>query len=484
MPLLHHLGRAMAVHPPELGHQFQSLCEIQTRERQPPSPENGWSAQYEIQTERLYWEDEDRTGRRWFCTFSGYWTPIYRQLQQQLGQDLTVRYLRDDQLGEPDMEFLRHVQWRTHQPEVVSAILANRSGQILCDVGFGKSFIIGRLARAFPKSKIVAVAPSRSIVREIYQDLRLDLSDVGLCGDGGPGPDRVTVAVSNSLKYCPTDASLVLVDEAHRLLSENYVRQLWRFERARLFGFTATPEGLSSGRDGFLTALYGPVLADVTYQQNVSAGNVVPLEVHVYACPDGPDTSGIEDPVRRKRLGYWRNHQRNQLIAQAVRHQLQELGPECQILVMTDTTEHALALQRLLPDFQAVHNSVGGAKRESFEKLGIVDPDQTLCRSSDVPKLKEQFSNRQLLRAISTGVWSTGVNFPDLEVLVRAEGGGSEIASGQIPGRLSRLANQTGKDRGRVVDFSDSFCPAMQRKWQQRQRVYKKKDWKIRRRQL
>lgn len=69
------------------------------------------------------------------------------------------------------------------------------------------------------------------------------------------------------------------------------------------------------------------------------------------------------------------------------------------------------------------------------------------------------------------------VDFPDLGAVVRADGQAGFIPSIQIGGRAQRVFE--GKPFGIVVDFTDRFCQALQRRAQTRLKAYKQEGWEI-----
>ena len=84
---------------------------------------------------------------------------------------------------------------------------------------------------------------------------------------------------------------------------------------------------------------------------------------------------------------------------------------------------------------------------------------------------------REIMGAIATGVWSVGVSFNDLEVLIRAEGSGSRTAATQVPGRVCRISSQIKKPYGLVIDFADNFEPVLAKRSAERFREYAKHQW-------
>jgi len=82
-----------------------------------------------------------------------------------------------------------------------------------------------------------------------------------------------------------------------------------------------------------------------------------------------------------------------------------------------------------------------------------------------------------LRKVIATSVWNRGVNFKNLEVLIRADAGSSVIDDTQIPGRLSRTTDDGEKICGILIDYMDQFDPTFKLKASKRKTTYKRKGW-------
>ena len=112
---------------------------------------------------------------------------------------------------------------------------------------------------------------------------------------------------------------------------------------------------------------------------------------------------------------------------------------------------------------------------QRFQSDGLLDGDPP--SKKDVEALQEDFSTGKERRAIATSIWSTGVDFPELAVIIRADGGASKIKDVQMPGRVARLSK--GKDRGILIDFSDSFDAWTLRRARSRRTNYESKGWTV-----
>jgi superfamily II DNA or RNA helicase len=91
--------------------------------------------------------------------------------------------------------------------------------------------------------------------------------------------------------------------------------------------------------------------------------------------------------------------------------------------------------------------------------------------------MSKDFEAGTLKKVIATDVWSTGVDFPQLSVLIRADARASEIMDVQAPGRVVRRHDASGKDHGLVIDCMDYFDGALMRRSIERKRTYTKQGW-------
>lgn len=474
-----YLGRILTLTPASLGKSFEDACTVTVMESRAPSHETGWKRTRVAVPKKMWWYDtHPETQEQVFCAYSGYGDRIIRDVKA-LGLPVTVVDKRPNGLEAPDLTVLKGIEWRPHQREVFSKLLGYRGGVIKCSVAFGKSHLIRQLARVYKTSKIVITVASLDVAKTLYDELSKLLPEVGFCGTGCQRPGRVTVAVTQSLANCPADANLVLVDEAHCAMTASKIKLLTRFYRAKLFGLTATPEGRSDGADGYLEAVFGSIIAEVSYQDAVESGNVVQLKATMLRLHEGPDLSGIERKDLVDGIGIIRNDRRNALLIKAIKDLEVELGSDAQILVMVDKVEHAYRLGQMLPDYTIITGSVDSERKEELLEMGAMLPEQKLCTPKERDKCRKLFELGKLKHVIATRVWDKGVSFNDLQGLVRADGLASPIAAGQIPGRLSRLGNNVDKKFGRLIDVMDLFTPALKGRSYSRLRSYKSYGWEI-----
>ncbi len=477
------VGRIAFIRPAHLGDQFKEAMTVTTKKRG-KSAETGWQLRDIYTPHRLWWLDVDPIANEpAFAFMSGYVARVKATLKAQ-GHTVTLERRVDYGLPPPDLSHAKLVQFRGKQPQALALMIHNDQGLIVCPTGFGKTFLIREFCHIYPNSIGVITVPSIVNARDIYEAIKDSVPGVGMVGGGKHQVGRITVAVTHSIDWAPAEANWVLVDEAHMAVASLHMKALLRFKRAKMLGFTATDKGRSDGGDGFLEALFGLPLIEVGYEDAVQTGNVVPLTVELLAVRTGPDVGQMNhrgepmlDDNARKLIGIWSNRDRNEVIARWTRERI-AANPGDQILIMVETVDHALRLHQLLPEFALVHGGVTPDRQAALKESGAFLPDlQTLCTAKTLKSHQKAFTTGKLRYAIATKIWSRGVDFKDLNVLIRADGAASIIDSGQIPGRLSRLGSDGKKGSALLVDCADLFTRPLLGRTLKRLKIYRDNGW-------
>jgi superfamily II DNA or RNA helicase len=182
---------------------------------------------------------------------------------------------------------------------------------------------------------------------------------------------------------------------------------------------------------------------------------------------------GLDESVAKKRHGIWRNQFRNAVIADDAR----QYDDDTQVLITCETLEHAVHLKGQLPEFELVYREGGmdPDDRRRWIRKGLITPDEPEMTSERRQKLTTLFERNKLKKAIVTTVWNAGVDFRDLQVLIRADAGSSPINNVQIPGRVSRLSDE--KQYGIIHDYWDVWNDGFRNKSHSRARSYEAENW-------
>lgn len=391
---------------------------------------------------------------------------------------VTYKDYREKNLMNLKPELGKLPELRPGQREAIDAVINHDHGMLVCGTGFGKSFMIRCLCLIYPTARFVIVAPGQNDVKNLYYRIKEDFPKETslLCTGSKDAPDnRIVISTTKSMiKADFHNCDFFIYDEAHGCGQNESTQQLLsHLEGSRIYGFTATPTGRGDRSDKVMEAIFGPVIYERTYQECEETGTVSPIEVLVYDIPGKIETgSRYETFVSKKRKLYWRNEERNLSIACLAN----AIPADEQILIMVETVDHMMHLAKYLPDFTLVlGESEDILKRAKSHKIKLRNT------VADNPKAIKQVYNDMkngiIKRVISTYVWKQAVDIQGLTVLIRGDGSPSPIASYQIPGRLSRLAE--GKTKGILIDFRDTFNEGALRNYYARLRTYKKNGWKI-----
>jgi superfamily II DNA or RNA helicase len=258
--------------------------------------------------------------------------------------------------------------------------------------------------------------------------------------------DDVQVITLDSLHLLdPKEVGILIVDEVHVAASDTRAENLLNMRLAARWGVSATPSGRFDGRDLVTEGVFGPVVHQSTYGDAVRAGALVPITVYWIECPT--PNMGIENYLKytsragRYRNAVYKNIGRNQLIGEILRR----LPDDMQALVIMQFLEQMEYIkQQCDTNVEIVHAETSAEKLADYQNLRAIS-------AKERKEIYTRMENSDIKRILSTHVYSTGVNFPSLEVVINAGGGGSEIVSKQIPGRESRKTAD--KQRSYLIDF-------------------------------
>lgn len=436
-------------------------------------PHTGQMRDFLFEDRKLYKYDQEK--RLCFCI--GF-LPRVKSMLKEAGYACEVVNLdpprKRKKCYTPVWENIADMKFKAKQDIAVATVAANERGTIVAPPAFGKSFMFMFICKLFPYAKIDIVTKRKDIVAKTVRFLTQFIPNVGQVGGGKDNPARITVYTADSMHKSKYDADILLVDEAHELLADSYAANLVKYRYSRTFAFTATPEGRKDGTDARMEAFFGPNIFHMTYQEAEELGVVSPIRIDWLNIQIVPNPCAGKSDVPKRRWGLWRNTERNKIIA----NHLQQNYKDEQVLVLVDTIEHALYLRKELPEYSLCYseNGIKDEELELYRRQKLMAEDELPIDAATREQLRQDFEQGKLKKVIATGVWSTGVDFVDLQVLVRADGADGEIIDFQAPGRVCRVSSA--KEYGIVVDCRDQFDPGFYRKSKKRERNYTAKGWK------
>lgn len=380
----------------------------------------------------------------------------------------------------PDWDrVFRFGELRYGQDKFILKAAAHHCGRFSCPPGYGKSWTIAMQAQAFPQATIDVVAADAAVARKLHDDLLGMMPGVGLIGAGSRSRGkRVQVYCAYSLHHSTFKADLLFADEVHQLGADCFAEMLARYQNTRMFGFSATHDMRADQKNLRIEAVFGPILFELSYRECVDRGLIVPLQViwRPVVMDDDP-CEGMGD-TQRLRYGIWRNRYRNRMIAADA---CQFLGKGEQILVTARTIEHLVHLKRefteLGVNIPLIYSEAGMEPRErkKYIKWGLIDNDEPRMTVHLRKQYEEDFKAGKIEIAACNSVWDTGMDFPKLTVLLRADAMASPTLDTQIPGRTSRIAED--KESGLILDYMDQFNRYFRNKALDRSKGYQRNEW-------
>jgi superfamily II DNA or RNA helicase len=426
-------------------------------------------AGFNIRTRRMEYKKEQLytesivDGNRCFNTLPGF---VHRVVECLRSIGVTYNFT-DLRTPFPEPDFTKAIEGaRDYQIEIIYNMLTAGGGILEAATGTGKTACAAGIIKAFDPEKLklrgtplsVFACPSKDINRKNADELTRFIPgrDVGcvMSGTSHWSDDIICITLDSLHLLNPEEVGLLIVDEMHTLASDTRADALSMFKKARRYGVSATPEGRSDNRDIVSEGLLGPVVVRRTYADMVKAGALVPIEVVWLPLPN--PSIGLKRycayKMREKKVEYAidENAHLSQLISDIYR----SLKPGVQTLAISQHIEQISNIHQLCdPDVSYMHadTTFKRTDRRTNEQYTVEYPTIKPVSNAERKKLYEDFRDGRITKMIASGAWSTGVDFPKLDVVINTYGASSDILTKQVSGRASRKSD--GKDCAYIVEF-------------------------------
>ncbi len=269
------------------------------------------------------------------------------------------------------------------------------------------------------------------------------------------------LATGDKFTLYPNDFfDLIILDECHRSYFGDWHKVVEYFrkgdKKAVILGLTATP----SDRETVNTDRYfGPPVFRYTYRQAVK--DDILADTIYYKFQTNVDLYGIHElgfDFDPEDLGRAVDvPQRNELIAEKY-FEVINFEKEKKLkkaLVFAASIQHANNLRYA---FIRKYNELMGLPPDDAEAEDFI-----VAIHTGMPNAKDlirefQRINGRIKIAVSIDMLSTGIDAPDIEVLVMARPTKSKVLYAQMKGRGARKCEETGKDKFILIDFVDSWA--------------------------
>ena len=321
---------------------------------------------------------------------------------------------------------LRTLTLREEQIRLVEAALKAGRGVIKAPTGIGKTAIGLAIISAYKDAKVLWLCHTKDLMYQAGGVCEKELGEkVGYLGDGNSDlSHRITMATRQSFIKVAADYGhlydIVIVDETHHIssLTGQYADILTNVFSPVRIGLTAT---LPTDQEATLAieSFIGPLIDEVTVAEGQELGIMADIKIKFLKLPI---SYKIKDLRRYQDVYEWgvvKREAQHRLVAETVRN---HIGRGDSVLIIVNRIEH------------------GNLLLETIKGVGIScyfargDTDSELRK-----EIKEALNNKDIHCVIATTIWKEGVDLPELNVIINAAGGKSEIGTLQAIGRGLRL---------------------------------------------
>lgn len=425
-------------------------------------------------TERLLHTPDGKGG---LFTLQGFFEKLCSLIHKE-HDTYIVKDLRPT-LPEIDWPAVKAIGPKDYQIEPLVEFLTkgiDNSGAIVAAGGWGKTYAQAFTYAAFNSLNTILAIPLKQVFTQTYAKFCALFPDkhIGRVGDGYSDISQdITLTTFRSLKKCAIEkCQLLLVDELQCSTGEQTQEILTSVSPIRIFGYTATDNGLFNGADKMLTGIYGERLIDIPYDEAREAGAVVPGVVYFVKMPETElvTASSFEGALVQ---GIKKNKTRNAMIARACA----SVPKGWTTLVFIDhIKDHLTQLYSYMPaGTKYIH-------RESSKKSAFA------LSKKQQDEIIDEFSNNKFQHLIATDAFRAGVDIPHLRVVVQASGGSSKIeiiqealrGSRTLPtSRMEELGITEEKTHFVVVDFLDNHDERLYGMALKRKKYYEGEGWTV-----
>jgi superfamily II DNA or RNA helicase len=299
---------------------------------------------------------------------------------------------------------------RDYQYHAVRSALIEKLGIIKLATNAGKSRCIAGIVAGMPQTNFLILSNRTDVLVEIEKEL-----------DAFVETNNYELATFQKAKNYELDEFTgVLVDECAAVAAKTFYDVVGRTHNADIrIGFSATPHR-SDGKDFYIEAAMGVVVASIEQQELIKRGISVAPKIHIVPFNveflQGETYANAEDKLIDSKV-------RNKLIAS-----LAEGKKECVILFKR--RKHGKAIQALIPGSRYIDGTASAVYRA---------------------KTKKDFIEGKIDCLIASNIFDTGINLPNIKTLILAWAGKSEHGLTQKIGRAVRSFE--GKDSVDIFVF-------------------------------
>jgi superfamily II DNA or RNA helicase len=355
---------------------------------------------------------------------------------------------------------------RDEQVRLVNSALKKQRGVLVAPTGVGKTALGIAVISSFVGDKdfkALWLCHTKDLMYQSAEVCKKELGiEPGIVGDNSSDLSKqITMATRQSFinhveKYGHI-YDMVLVDEAHHISS--YVGQygslLERIYAPIRIGLTATLPTQNKEAMLAIEGLLGPVIDEVTMEEGQDKNLIADIKIRIIKIPFSSDIKRLRNYADVYKFGVTNRPDQHIAIVQKAKEHV-ERGDSVLIIVTKLDHGRMIASQCYMNDLDA--EFIQGADT-----------------AEDRDRVKRALDSKKLKCVIATTIWKEGVNIPELNVIINAAGGKSEIATIQAIGRGLRRTST--KKEIIVYDCMDSSHKYLIEHYGHRMAIYSEMGW-------
>jgi len=319
---------------------------------------------------------------------------------------------------------LKGIVLREEQQRLVDAAIKKGRGSLVASTGQGKTYMGLAVVSAFKNAKTLWLCHTLDLMYQAAERAKEVLPHLkqGFIGDSKCSIGDITFATRQSFSKqvgeygCVFD--IIIVDELHHASSIEYETILQHVLAPIRIGLTATlpkEKSLLLSIEGSI----GPIIEEITIEEGQERGTMAEIKIKFLKVPIDHNLKQLRKYADVYKAGVVENKLQHKIIVNtAIKH----INKNESVLILVTQIEHGYNLQR------------------EFERQGIeVTYAQGATESEDRLSIKNALNKKHCLCVIATTIFKEGIDIPELDVIINAAGGKSEIATIQAVGRGLRL---------------------------------------------
>lgn len=354
------------------------------------------------------------------------------------------------------------ITFRPDQIRLINSFLDNPRGILVAPTGTGKTVLGFGCLSGFDNIKTLWLCHKIDLVTQAYDEARkFGFKSVGRVGGKWAEYDcDLTIATRQSFRNLTDEYGhlydAVVVDETHHVanMKSEYAYVLSRVPAPIRLGLTAT---LPREGESYLTSmgLIGPIREELTINEGNDLGILAKPTIKILRLKKNYEVESMRKYSDVYSAAVTQNLALNTMVAVTAK---QHADLNETVLIMINHIEHGKnimeQLKALKVDAFFVHGATEGERRS---------------------EVKKALNDGHIKVVVCSSVWTEGVNIPNLNAVINAGGGKSEIRTLQNIGRGLRKTKD--KDKVFIYDFFNPSHRFLLDHFGERICTYSENDW-------